>query len=93
MYCEKYSATISVKVCIQRQELAISKNPDYINFTFSKCSKCKLGKKIKKNPHPLLDCDIRRLLREYLPKPKKYKLNNNGKYPKIKRYELKCWKK
>lgn len=73
MYCRKHKAILSTKICILRQDIADEKKKGEENLTtFSKCYNCVLGKKIRMNPKPELDKDVRKLLTLYMPKPTKY---------------------
>lgn len=85
MWCDKHKATISIKICIMRQELAQDKNHNPKIGTFNKCIKCRKGKKIKNNPKLIYDADWRKLIREYEPKPKRLQLQKK----KPKKYKLK----
>lgn len=85
MWCDKHRATISMRICLMRQELAQNKDHDTKIGSFNKCIKCRKGKKIQKDKNPLYDADWRKLMRQYEPKPKRYKLQ----VKKPKRYKLK----
>jgi hypothetical protein len=76
MYCKSHKATLAIRICIRRQEIARERkiNGDPLS-TFSKCYSCSIGKKIQLNPDPRLDFDIRRMLIKYNPKPKKHRLS------------------
>lgn len=75
MYCKKHRAILSIKACLLRQDIAEEKKKGGENLTsFSKCFNCGYGKKIRMNPDPKLDKDVRAIMREYLPKPIKHDL-------------------
>lgn len=75
MYCKKHRAILSIKACLLRQDIAEEKKKEGENLTsFSKCYNCGYGKKIRMNPDPKLDRDVRAMMREYLSKPRKHEL-------------------
>lgn len=76
VYCKKFKATFFSRICLLRQDIAEEKKKQGENLTsFSKCSNCMVGKKIRMNPdNKKIDRDARKLLRLYLPKPDKYEL-------------------
>lgn len=77
MYCAKNKCIQSVNDCIKRREKAqlLSKEKKSIN-SFQKCLKCEHGKLVAELHHPLMDADIRKIYREYLPKFEKKTLLN-----------------
>lgn len=81
MYCKKHKAILSIKACLLRQDIADEKKKEGENLTtFSKCFNCSYGKKVRMNPDPKLDRDVRKIMWEYLPKPTKHKLKKPVKY-------------
>ena len=77
MYCKKFSATFFTKYCLYRQEVAVNMSVEHeYSNSFKKCLSCKQGIALKNKPDPIIDedGDIRRIIREYYPKPPRYGL-------------------
>lgn len=75
MYCKKLKATLSIRICLLRQNIAVEKKKGGENLTsFNKCHNCGYGKKIQLNPNPKLDLDVKRLMAQYMPRPERFKL-------------------
>jgi len=82
VYCKKHKAIIAIRICLLRQDIAYEKKQEGENLTsFVKCYKCILGNKIRMNPDPKLDKDVRTLMRLYIPKPLKCDLKLQWRKP------------
>lgn len=89
MYCEKLSATIAKKYCIERREAARNGNKAYSTSKASSellrfCLGCKQGDKVENNPECFINRDHAGLIMDQLNKSKseRDKNHNNNKKPK-----------